>query len=246
MAAGRVAQRHGLRGPALVVVVALCAARCAAHADSRYVDGMDDVAAWLRDTPPERIDGPTVVLRRWSDDDLEPKLEAIFESMDALTHWMPWAKGYNREVGRDFLARTRAQWRARTAFGYAIRSMDDRILGSIGLHPRIARGGLEIGYWVRTGATRRGHATRAAALATAAALALDGVAFTEIHHDRANGISGRIPRRLGYRHIDTVSREPDAPGASGTAWHWRMTADDYRDSAAARLAAEPGHRDGPP
>ena len=33
----------------------------------------------------------------------------------------------------------------------------------------IAIGGLEIGYWVRTDATGRGHATRPAALATAVA-----------------------------------------------------------------------------
>lgn len=213
---------------------------------------MNDVRAWLRGAPPGCINGQTVTLRRWTDDDLEPSLAAIRESIDALTHWMSWASDYDREVARSFLARSEAGWDARTTFSYAIRTAtaDDQVIGSIGLHARIGTGGLEIGYWVRTGATRRGHATRAAALVTDAALRIDGVTHTEIRHDRANRISGRIPRRLGYRHVETVSRERDAPGESGTALHWRMAAEDYPDSMAARLAAEetalPTHRPVPP
>lgn len=79
-------------------------------------------------------------------------------------------------------------------------------------------------YWVRTSATRHGHATHA-----------------EIRHDRANQISERIPRRLGHRHVETVTRDRDAPGESGTAFHWRMAVEDYPGSVAARLvAAETG------
>jgi len=202
---------------------------------------MGEVQSWLRGAPPARIDGRTVTLQRWTDDDLEPKLEAILESMDALTHWMQWANGYDREVGRDFLARSQAEWDARTTFGYAIRTVAGQIIGSIGLHPRIGAGGLEIGYWVRTSATRHGHATHAAALVTAAGLRVDGVTHAEIRHDRANQISERIPRRLGYRHVETVTRDRDAPGESGTAFHWRMAVEDYPGSVAARLvAAETG------
>jgi ribosomal-protein-serine acetyltransferase len=200
---------------------------------------MGDVAAWLEATPPARVTGRTVVLRRWVDDDLDTKLEAILTSLPALTDWMPWALGYDRAAGAAFLARTQAEWDARTTFGYAVRTAaTDRIVGSVGLHARIGVGGLEIGYWVRSDATQRGHATRAAALATGVALTLAGVTHTEIHHDRANEISGRIPRRLGYTCVARVAREREAPGESGTALHWRMTADAYPDSAAARLVAD--------
>jgi hypothetical protein len=34
--------------------------------------------------------------------------------MGALTHWMPWANGYDREVGGDFLVRSQAEWDALT------------------------------------------------------------------------------------------------------------------------------------
>lgn len=203
---------------------------------------MSDDLAWLRTAPPRRISGRSVTLRCWVDDDLDEQLSAIHESMDALTPWMPWADGYTRHDGVEFLTRMRTTWDAGTEFGYAVVDTDDVVLGSVGLHARIGVGGLEIGYWIRSSAQRRGTATRAAALATAAAFDTDGVTHTEIRHDRDNELSGRIPRRLGYRHVDTVTGEPETPTASGIAWHWRMTADEFPGSAAASLAAD--ERDG--
>lgn len=41
--------------------------------------------------------------------------------------------------------------------------------------------------------------------------------------------------RLGYRHVAMVRRDRQAPGASGIALHWRMTADDYVGNPAARM-----------
>lgn len=203
-----------------------------------YAAGVDGVQTWLRDAPPERITGRTVDLRRWGADDLDEQLRAIHDSISALVRWMAWAEGYDRGSGAEFLERSRRSWEERSTFAYAVRAADDRIVGAMGLHARIGRGGLEIGYWTRSTDTRRGYATRAAALLTAAALALDAVTFTEIHHDRANALSGRIPPRLGYRHVATVERDPEAPGESGTALYWQMTADEYPNSAAAAIARE--------
>ncbi|HEX6257463.1 MAG TPA: GNAT family N-acetyltransferase [Euzebyales bacterium] len=210
----------------------------ATAAGDSYRRAMGADVAWLSGTPPQRIVGRTVVLQRWRDDDLEPKLDAILSSIDELTSWMPWAPGYNRDVGADFLRRSQEEWDARTTFGYAIRSPDDEIVGSLGMHPRLGVGGLEIGYWVRSDVTGHGYATRGSALATAAALALDDVSYVEIRHDRANERSRRIPARLGYRHVETVEREPEAPRESGTALHWRMTAEEYPTSAAAGVVAD--------
>jgi RimJ/RimL family protein N-acetyltransferase len=196
---------------------------------------MDEVGSWLHGTPPARIDGHTLSLQRWADGDLDEQLEAILESTHELTRWMPWATGYDRAACRAFLTLSRAGWDACTTFAYAIRSRAGQLVGGVGLHARIGTGGLETGYWVRTSATRRGYASRAAALATAIGLGLEGVTFVEIHHDRANKVSGRIPARLGYHHIETVARDREAPGASGIALHWRMTADDYVGSPAARM-----------
>jgi len=54
---------------------------------------------------------------------------------------------------------------------------------------------------------------------------------------RANEISGRIPRRLGYTRTGTAPRERLAPGHSGIELRWRMTADRYATSMASTLAA---------
>lgn len=203
---------------------------------------MSDDSTWLRSAPPTSIVGRTVTLRRWADDDVDEQLAAIRESADALVRWMPWADGYRRIDGERFIARMHTAWVEHTEFGYALVDPAGGLLGSMGLHVRIGVGGIEIGYWIRSSAQRRGLTTRAAALATAAALALDDVTHTEIRHDRANEVSGRIPRRLGYRHVATVTREPDAPAASGIALHWRMSVAQFPGSAAARFVADEARR----
>ena len=59
-------------------------------------------------------------------------------------------------------------------------------------------------------------ASRATALVTAVGLGIEGVTYVEIHHDRANEVSGRILVRRGYHHVATVRRDREAPGTSGT------------------------------
>ncbi len=58
--------------------------------------------------------------------------------------------------------------------------------------------GLEIGYWIHPAFIGRGLATAAARLVTEAAFSVPGIDRVEIHHDRANEISGAIPRKLGF------------------------------------------------
>jgi ribosomal-protein-serine acetyltransferase len=65
-------------------------------------------------------------------------------------------------------------------------------------------------------------ASGAAGLLTGAALALPGITHVEIHHDKANGATAGVPRRLGYRFIDETSREPTAPAEVGIVCRWRM------------------------
>jgi RimJ/RimL family protein N-acetyltransferase len=64
---------------------------------------------------------------------------------------------------------------------FSICSLDDGdIVGGLGLHPRVGAAGLEIGYWVRAGATGRGLATEAVAAATRLGLTLLGADRIEI------------------------------------------------------------------
>ena len=70
---------------------------------------------------------------------------------------------------------------------------------------------LEIGYWVAVDQVRQGFATLAAAGLTDAGFGLPGIERVEIHHDRANDVSGRVPSRLGFTRLREDAVEPTAP-----------------------------------
>ncbi len=106
---------------------------------------------------------------------------------------------------------------------YAITLADDDAhpyVGGCGLIDRVGPGGREIGYWLDAAHTGRGLVTEAAALLTAAALALDGVDRVEIHCDQANHRSAAVPARLGYRLDRIEADEVRTPAESGHSMIW--------------------------
>ena len=176
-------------------------------------------------SPPETLSHDQVSLRRWCLDDAAALLAAVIESQEHLRAWMPWAGGYDENRAAEFLRECDVQWASGNAFAYAI-VVGDQIVGSAGLHKRVADGGLEIGYWVHGDWTGRGIATDATAALTDAALALPGIDRVEIYHDAANVASGRIPAKLGYARLgERPTRDlwPAAPGETGTDVVWQAT-----------------------
>jgi ribosomal-protein-serine acetyltransferase len=182
--------------------------------------------------PPEYLARENVELRRWRLSDADLCFWLVRDSLDHLRPWMPWATDdYSLDDAVDYLERCEADWIAETAFQYLIVA-DGAPAGSAGLMARIGPGGLEMGYWVHPAFTGQGVATAASAALTAAAFAQPDIDHVEIHHDDYNIVSGRIPAKLGYDHVETVSgRFEPAPGDSGTTQVWRITrqaADRYR------------------
>jgi ribosomal-protein-serine acetyltransferase len=170
--------------------------------------------------PSETLNANGVTLRRWGTGDASALRAAVRASAAHLSPWMPWATpGYGRDEAVDYLARSQRNWEAGEEFNYAIIS-GSRVVGSIGLMARIGPGGLEIGYWVDVRHVGRGIASRAAAAATAAGLAVPGVDHIEIHHDEANTASGAIPRKLGFRQVDRRAE----PERDSTDVVWRLWA----------------------
>jgi ribosomal-protein-serine acetyltransferase len=180
------------------------------------------------DRPPELLTGSApscaVELRRWCAADADLCFQMVSESIEHLRPWMPWATyDYGRDEAAGYLERCEAGWADGSAFQYLIVA-GGTPAGSAGLMARIGDGGLEIGYWVHPGSTGRGVATAASAALTEAALALPGIDHVEIHHDKLNVASERVPAKLGYSHVDTrESRFNLAPGDSGTTEVWRIT-----------------------
>lgn len=175
-------------------------------------------------TPPETLQHAAVELRRWRSADADLCFRLVSESLEHLRPWMPWASGdYSLADAQDYVGRCETDWADGTAFNYLI-TADGIPVGSAGLMARIGSGGLEIGYWVHPAFTGRGLATSAAAALGDAALDLDGVDHVEIHHDVLNLASERVPAKLGYAPVGTVTARFDlAPGDSGTTKIWRLT-----------------------
>jgi RimJ/RimL family protein N-acetyltransferase len=163
--------------------------------------------------PPARILTPRLLLRRWQIRDSPALVEALTESVDHLLPWIPWATAAppTRHEAEMRLRIWRDEFAEGTNFVYAaLDRKDDSLVGGVGLYPRIGRGGLEIGYWIRlsrAGAGLAGEATRAL---TRAGFGVDRITRLEIHCDPKNDPSRRIPERLGYRLVsEHRERRPD-------------------------------------
>jgi ribosomal-protein-serine acetyltransferase len=170
-----------------------------------------------------------VELRHLREDDAEAFNAAVHESLDELRPWMPWAAGEPRPVAERLeLIRDWARERAEggdESFGIFL---DGAVAGACGLHRRVGPGGVEIGYWVRTPDTGRGVATEAARRLCELAFADPSIDRVEIHHDRANAASGRIPAKLGFSRIVERRDAPEAPGEDGVEVVWRLTREEWQ------------------
>ena len=148
---------------------------------------------------------------------------AIAESLEHLRPYMPWiaAEPLSLEEREALIERWHRAWAEGTEYSYGM-FRGDRVVGGAGLMRRIAPGGLEIGYWVHPDFVGRGLATCAAQALTTVGLGLRGVTHVEIHHDKANIASGRVPLKLGFKMVGEVRVEITAPGHTGLDCVWRM------------------------
>jgi ribosomal-protein-serine acetyltransferase len=172
---------------------------------------------------PERIDGEGLLLRRWHVDDAEHLHEAVSESAEHLRPWMTWIadEPQSLERRRAMLARWEAEWAAGGDALYAV-LVGGVIVGSCGLHRRLGHDGLELGYWIHPTFTRRGLATKVAALLSDTVFSVPGIELVEIHHDKGNVASSGVPRRLGYEFVGEQADEATAPADTGVECVWRM------------------------
>jgi ribosomal-protein-serine acetyltransferase len=171
--------------------------------------------------PDEIIDRGQVRLRRYREDDLGALFEAVTDSLDHLRPWMPWAADYSRQAASEFLAASARNWADGSEYHYAIVT-DGTLAGGAGLMARIGPGGLEIGYWVRQGYTRRGLATAASAALVEQAFRLPGVERVEIVVDELNLASAGVPRKLGFTEAGRRPLDLPPQAGTGTGVVWRL------------------------
>jgi len=190
--------------------------------------------------PPAEVVLEGFALRRYQRSDAPALAVAIAESQEHLRPYMPWIAGepLSLEEREALIERWERAWAEASEYNYGM-FRGARVVGGAGLMRRIGAGGLEIGYWVHPAFVGRGFATRAAQALTTIGLGLRGVTHIEIHHDKANIASSRVPLKLGFEMVDERHVEMAAPGHTGLNRVWRVD----RATWAARsrqIAPEPG------
>jgi RimJ/RimL family protein N-acetyltransferase len=189
-----------------------------------------------------------LTIRCWSASDAPEIKRAIDASLDHLRPWMPWAHNEPSTLAdmASRLERFRANFVAGSDWVYGILDAGEtRVIGGSGLHPRIGRDALEIGYWISADAVGNGFATETSAALTRVGFEISGVDRMEIRCDPGNAASAAIPARLGYRFDRTiVGNMTDHEGKARDTMVWVLTRDDYPASISASLAIEARDIDG--
>jgi RimJ/RimL family protein N-acetyltransferase len=126
--------------------------------------------------------------------------EAVRESIPEVSPWLPWChEDYSIEETREFLGSRGSAAAAGDWYSFGIFTKDTgRLLGGVGLNfYNCVHQFINLGYWVRTSATRKGIASRGARLAARFAFEELGVKRIEIVAAVANIGSQRVAEKAG-------------------------------------------------
>jgi RimJ/RimL family protein N-acetyltransferase len=165
--------------------------------------------SWEGPPAPYRIETERLVVRCYEPRDAPLLKEAIDSSLDHLRPWMPWAykEPQTLEEKLDLIKHFRANFDSGDNFTCGIFNADEtEVLGGTGLHPRIGPGGLEIGYWIRASATRKGFVTESSTALTRVGFEICDADRIEIRIEPGNEASAGVPRKLGFLEEATLRR----------------------------------------
>lgn len=192
--------------------------------------------------PPERIQTARLVLRPWRATDAPVLRAAIDGNLQRLQAWMPWAmqEPSSLHVIEQRIDKFDRGFRSGIEWLYAIFSYDESALyGGAGLHPRIGKGGVEIGYWLQQAWTGKGFATEAVKALTEVGFTLPDIERVQIRCDPRNTESAAVARRAGFRHVTTLEKDTlDPKGAPRDTMVWELT----RSRAVPRVESVPRRR----
>ena len=197
----------------------------------------------LRDLPGE-LTGPRVLLRPLRPGDGAAIFEAVAESREQISPWLPWVeKTQSREDSEETARRGAARWLTREDLMAGIWEREtNRFLGGSGLHrinwavPRF-----EIGYWLRTSAWGQGYVTETVQVLCEFAFEALGANRVEIRCDAKNARSRAVPERLGFVQEATLRNQArDGAGDLRDTLVFALTPDDYAQAKTNDAQAKSG------
>ncbi|MGH7897492.1 MAG: GNAT family N-acetyltransferase [Candidatus Binatia bacterium] len=140
-----------------------------------------------------------VSIRPYREGDSRALFEAATESIAEVFRWLPWCHpGYTLEESDAWVAHSIEAWSRRTELNFVIEDGSGRFLGGTGLN-QIAQNDrvANLGYWVRSSATRRGVATAAVRQTAAHAFRHTDVVRLEVIVAVGNAASLRVAEKVG-------------------------------------------------
>jgi RimJ/RimL family protein N-acetyltransferase len=146
------------------------------------------------------LQGDALRLRPFRLDDAEAICAAVHESLSELLPWLPWCHPqYTIDDTREFLRGRAAAHENDGEYGFAVlERAGGRFVGACGVNQiDKANARANLGYWMRTGATRRGYATQATLIVARWAFAALELERIEIVAAVGNEASQRVAAKAG-------------------------------------------------
>ena len=141
-----------------------------------------------------------ITLRPYRREDADSLYEAARESIPEMTPWMPWChRDYSIQESRDWITDCFEKWDQGSAYNFAITdTLTGRYLGGCGLNDMVHdRNIANLGYWVRTSATKKGIATATTILLADFGIKELNLKRIEIVVDVDNKASQRVAEKSG-------------------------------------------------
>jgi len=149
---------------------------------------------------PVQLSDGVVLLRPYRLDDVPRLVAAVRESIPELKPWMSWCyDGFGEHDAQKWIESLPAGWEAGTNYQFAITAASDgEFLGGCSLsHVSSTYRMANLGYWVHTGRTRRGIASRAVRLMARFAFERVELVRVEIVVAVDNRASLRVAEKVG-------------------------------------------------
>lgn len=114
-----------------------------------------------------RIDGSKIAIRKFREDDVACFYEAVLESIEHLSEFMPWCHpGYSIQESKAWVESRKIAWDNGKEYSFIVYSKEsNEVLGCVDINQiNVCHKIGNIGYWIRKSSLRRGVATETVSL----------------------------------------------------------------------------------